>query len=365
MSRRTLILITILLLLLLFIFLLWWFFFRDTNDPPVAVEDAVVTLASTAVSDNVLTNDSDPDGDALTVTETPVAAPTNGTLTLVADGGFTYTPNDGFLGDDQFTYEVCDPDGACSQAAVKITVLEAPVANGDMAMTDQDTEVSGNVLGNDTPAGGLTASTTPTTPPAHGNVTIQGSGDFTYQPEPGYIGDDSFTYSACLTAALDFCDTADVSITIGGVKANDDTFQTQVNTAVSGNVLDNDTPTGGLTVTIPLAVEPDPGSVEISSTGIFTYTPEAGYSGTDTFTYEACLTATPANCDTAVVTITVGGPNAVDDAYTTPKNTAVTATASFIVTTHVPVPLHPPPFQPVNVEPVSGTAVNVTTVPYS
>lgn len=333
MSRRTLILITVLLILLLLIFLGWWFFFRDTNGsaPPTAADDTFATLASTAVSNNILTNDSDPDGDALTVTETPVSASTNGTLTLVADGSFTYTPNAGFLGDDEFKYEVCDADNGCAQATVTISVWEAPVANDDATTTTQDTEVSGDVLGNDTPAGGLTVSTSLTTPPAHGTGVIQNSGDFTYQPVPGYLGDDSFTYSVCLTAAPDFCDTAVVSITVNGgndvVDAIEDDYKTDENTAVSENVLTNDKPPSGLMVTIPLEKDPDSGSVEMQDNGAFTYTPNSDFTGTDMFTYKACDADDV--CDTAVVTITVGevipvgGPEAVDDTFETPVNTAV------------------------------------------
>ena len=92
MTRRTLSLIAFLLLLLLLIFLIWWFFIRDTGGggatPPEAVDDAFVTLASTALSGNVVDNDSDPDGGDLVVTETAVTEPASGVLSLSADGKF-------------------------------------------------------------------------------------------------------------------------------------------------------------------------------------------------------------------------------------------------------------------------------------
>ena len=59
-----------------------------------------------------LTNDSDPDGDALTYAQTSV--PANGSVSFNADGTFTYTPNPDFNGSDSFTYEVTDADGATS-----------------------------------------------------------------------------------------------------------------------------------------------------------------------------------------------------------------------------------------------------------
>ncbi|MCX2719340.1 Ig-like domain-containing protein [Lentiprolixibacter aurantiacus] len=71
----------------------------------------------------VITNDPDSDpGDTLSVNTTPVVNATNGTLTLFADGSFTYVPNPGFIGSDTFTYEVCDSHGLCDTAVVNLTV---------------------------------------------------------------------------------------------------------------------------------------------------------------------------------------------------------------------------------------------------
>lgn len=107
----------------------------DANDPPTANSDSafvepggtVTTLAGGATS--VVANDTDPDGDNLTVTTTPVSGPSNGTLNLNADGTFSYTHDGGASTSDSFVYEVCD-DGspvACSTATVFITVRLAEV----------------------------------------------------------------------------------------------------------------------------------------------------------------------------------------------------------------------------------------------
>jgi hypothetical protein len=110
---------------------------EDVNDPPTARSDSafvepggtVTTLAGGATS--VLANDTDPEGDNLTVTTTPVSGPSNGTLTLNADGTFSYTHDGGASTSDSFVYEVCD-DGSpveCSTATVSIgiRVLEVTV----------------------------------------------------------------------------------------------------------------------------------------------------------------------------------------------------------------------------------------------
>src|SRR5439155_11049462 len=88
-----------------------------------------------------------------TLTAVLDAGPTNGSLTLNADGSFTYTPNANDFGVDCFTYHAIDSRGAASNVAtVSLTITEvndAPVAADDAATTNEDTAVSGNVLTND------------------------------------------------------------------------------------------------------------------------------------------------------------------------------------------------------------------------
>jgi len=99
------------------------------NKPPVAVDDANVTLKNTPVSGTVATNDFDPDNNT-PLTFTRVSAPSNGTVTFNADGTYTYTPNTDFVGSDVFTYKVCDSGTPvkCDTATVTLTVLPTPVA---------------------------------------------------------------------------------------------------------------------------------------------------------------------------------------------------------------------------------------------
>ncbi|SDY02464.1 Ig-like domain-containing protein [Citreimonas salinaria] len=111
------------------------------NAPPVAADDVATTNENAAVVIDVLANDSDPDGDPVTVTGLGLLAPANGSATINADGTITYTPNAGFFGSDSFEYVIEDPDGASSVAVVTVTVAENgtpridtdvfPVAPGD------------------------------------------------------------------------------------------------------------------------------------------------------------------------------------------------------------------------------------------
>src|SRR5690606_367534 len=95
------------------------------NDNPVAVEDEVTTDENTPVTGNVLTNDTDIDGDALTASL--VTAPVNGTVVLNADGSFTYTPNANYSGPDSLQYQVCDngTPSLCDTTSVKFTITAA------------------------------------------------------------------------------------------------------------------------------------------------------------------------------------------------------------------------------------------------
>ncbi|MGD9645673.1 MAG: cellulose binding domain-containing protein [Pirellulales bacterium] len=93
-----------------------------TNRAPTPAGDNVFVLTGQAIAINVLGNDTDPDGDRLTVTG--VTQPANGATTLNADGTVSYTPRAGFTGSDNFSYTVSDGRGLSATAAVAITVGE-------------------------------------------------------------------------------------------------------------------------------------------------------------------------------------------------------------------------------------------------
>ena len=101
------------------------------NDPPRAVDDAAETPEDTPVTIAVLANDSDADGDTLTVLE--ASAPAHGTASLTDTGTVEYTPEPDYHGSDRFTYVVGDGPSLTAQAAVEVTVLavnDPPLATG-------------------------------------------------------------------------------------------------------------------------------------------------------------------------------------------------------------------------------------------
>jgi len=188
------------------------------NDAPIAVDDTPGTPEDAPLNGLVHNNDSDIDGDSLTVTTTPVSPPSNGTLTLLANGSYTYTPNPDFNGTDSFEYEICD-DGnptMCDTAIVTIDISpvnDAPVATLDSLFTVMDTLLIDNVLQNDIDIDGDSLTVTNIiTNPANGTASIQPNGDISFQPNPSFIGTDQLTYEVCDTGGL--CDVTTVVLVV-------------------------------------------------------------------------------------------------------------------------------------------------------
>lgn len=173
------------------------------NRAPSASDDAYTTDEDTALTvpaPGVLGNDTELDGDALTAAL--VTGPAQGTVSLNADGSFTYTPNAGYTGADSFTYTVSDGTATSNTATVQLTVQNVnapPVAVNDTAAVSENVPVTvapPGVLGNDTDADGDALTAALATGPAHGTVTLDPNGSFTYTPNVDYAGTDSFTYTA-------------------------------------------------------------------------------------------------------------------------------------------------------------------------
>ena len=163
------------------------------NYPPRAVDDAAKTPEDTPVTISVLGNDSDPNGNTLTVVE--VSAPTHGTA-VVDTGAVVYTPEPDFHGTDRFTYVVGDGSGLTARAAVTVTVLpvnDPPLAVDDAAETTEDTPVTIAVLGNDSDVEGDALTVVEVSAPTHGTA-VADTGAVVYTPEPDFHGTDRFTY---------------------------------------------------------------------------------------------------------------------------------------------------------------------------
>jgi uncharacterized repeat protein (TIGR01451 family) len=266
-----------------------------------AVRDVFTTNINTAVTGNALSNDSPTTG--LTVKTSTLGTPLHGSISMSSTGAFTYTPSTGYVGKDSVEYEACNSNSVCDKAYIVINITgPAPVAVRDPYSLNVNTSVSGNILTNDTPTGGLTVKIVPFPTPLHGSLTLSTNGTFTYTPQTGYVGKDSVQYQAC--NGNNICATAYAVFTNTGPTplAVRDTYSTTVNTAVSGNVLTNDI--GVTSVKIVPFPTPLHGSLTLSTTGAFTYTPATGYIGKDSIQYEACNASSQCSKAWSVFTIT-------------------------------------------------------------
>jgi hypothetical protein len=173
-----------------------------TNHDPVANDDAAsVAEDSGANPIDVLSNDSDSDGDTLTIT-----AVTQGAHGSVVNNGtnVTYAPAPNFNGGDSFTYTIDDGHGgAPATATVSVTVTpvnDPPVATPDSYTMNQDTTLTvaaPGALANDNDIDGDPLNAVLVTSPAHGTLTpLAADGSISYTPNPGFVGTDSFTYKA-------------------------------------------------------------------------------------------------------------------------------------------------------------------------
>ncbi len=167
----------------------------DVNNAPVAARDSVGTLEEVSVTVAVLANDTDADGDPLTVTGSEPGS--NGTTTT--DGTtVTYTPVADFVGDDAFTYLVSDGT-TTTVGTVVVTVSgrnDAPSPTDDAVETDEDDPVVVAVLDNDSDVDeGTDLVITAVSEPENGTATLNDDGTVTYAPKADYFGVDTFTYT--------------------------------------------------------------------------------------------------------------------------------------------------------------------------
>ena len=290
------------------------------NEAPLAVDDAVSTIEDVALlggdvlADNGGGIDSDPDGDPLTVSL--VSGVSDGTLTLNPDGSFDYTPDAGFAGTDSFTYAIDDGRGGTDEGLVTITVTPAadpadrPVAQDDAFTIDEDNAlIGGSVLadngnGADSDPNGDPLTVSLVTDVTNGTLALNPDGTFDYTPSPDFFGVDSFEYR--VDDSNGGIDTATASITVNPVSdpsvANDDSYATGESTPLSvglaNGVLANDT-AGDFSLTATLLTDVTDGTLTLNPDGSFDYTPDAGFAGIDSFTYEV------SGGDSATVSITV------------------------------------------------------------
>ncbi|MBO1346215.1 MAG: tandem-95 repeat protein [Hormoscilla sp. GUM202] len=286
------------------------------NEPPSAVEDSIVATEGIATPIVVLDNDSDPNGDEISLTDFPTSTTESGIITLDRNGTFldltddflVYTSASGFTGTDSFTYTISDGE-LTDTATVTVTVEpvpnEAPIAEDDTATATEGTPATIAVLDNDSDPenaplaiAGLSETT------AGGAVSLDGETVIYTPPAVDPLVTDSFTYTL---SDGELTDTATVTVTVEPDNqppiAEDDTATATEGTPATIAVLDNDSDPENAPLAIAgLSETTAGGAVSLDGETVIYTPPAVDALVTDSFTYtlsDGELT------DTATVTVTV------------------------------------------------------------
>lgn len=298
------------------------------NDAPIAQNDTAATEAGTSVTSNALSNDSDPDGNTLTIiaatqgsttitlgSATQVAgvdangnAVANaGSLTLNANGSYTFVPAAGFVGTvNPINYTISDGNGGTDTAVIDITVYPNVAgsnniyANDDANSAPKGTTMTGNISTNDTDPEGNTKTVsgatayvngtgtgtaitigTATAIPGVGTLTLNANGTYTFVPNATYVGTTVVPYTICDNGSPQACDTATLYLTtldvITTIDAVNDINQVPQGVTATGSVLTNDeSSAGGGAITVQSATY-------LNASGVVTNLPL----GTATNVYDA------------------------------------------------------------------------------
>lgn len=302
---------------------------RDTvtisENQVFALNDIMVVIANDTVTGNVATNDYDPnEGDSIRFTGVISSGPFHGTLQdnppgyngvngnggakISNNGTYIYRPNPGYIGDDYFSYQVCDDNNPdlCKSAKVFIKVIDVdtinsqPVANHDVFFMNKSDTLTGNLLNNDYDfdGGTVTLDTNPVQQPRKGSLTLNADSTFTYTPYLSAEGADSFYYRIFDNGKPVKYDTAMVSIYIHKIEAEnhkpvavDDAYYV-VEDSITGNLWQNDYDPDdndfSLVIGSTYSIKTEHGTVYFynTNTGNFMYKPDAGFEGTDQLIYQ-------------------------------------------------------------------------------
>ncbi|WP_111980221.1 tandem-95 repeat protein, partial [Algibacillus agarilyticus] len=326
------------------------------NDAPIVLDESLQIATSTAgsfnfVANTLLINDSDIEGDALSVDITLVQAPSFGLVELQTDGGFTVTLSDSELAPDSFsfTYAVIDNQGGVTNGVATVFVNSgvAPItAAADTYSVDEDdvlnAEFESRVVVNDIlpTDGDISVSLVSLT--SNGTLASfdTATGVFSYFPETNFFGQDSFIYQ--VSQKVDGITTAvaqaSVTITVNPVNdtpiANNDSYELSISDSavtplvisaagVLGNDIDQETVTSALVAS--LVGETSNGTLSFNADGGFSYTPNIGFVGVDSFTYRVSDIESASAIGTVQINVFAqdGLPIANPDFATTAEDTSI------------------------------------------
>jgi hypothetical protein len=313
-----------------------WIDVHSADEPPVAGDVAFSTYHDQTLnlpSAAILGNSTDPNWDPLQAVVT--AGPADGTLTQNPDGSFTYVPTAGFVGTDSFQFAASDGTEQSSSATVTINVNNAaPIASDESfyslagqlltvpapGLLDAAHDFSGapltlNVIGN----------------VQHGNLTVNADGSFSYLPSPGFAGTDTFTYQVADGLAVSNVATVTLNVLPDVPVALDDGFSLKHDSAFTSPpsaILHDVVDPASLPLNVSLIATAQHGTLTLNPDGSFLYDPQAGFTGTDSFTYQAQNGLADSNVGTIYLDVTNLAPVAVNDSFQVASNQTLSVPAA-------------------------------------
>ena len=261
------------------------------NDAPTSTDLSLNTNEDTPVTGSIIATDLDGDRFSYSLN----GAPTNGSVTLNADGSFTYTPASNFNGSDSFSVTISDGKGGTTTSTVTIGVApqnDAPISADLSLNTNEDTPVTGSITATDLDGDSLSYSLNGA--PANGSVTLNADGTFTYTPASNFNGSDSFS----VTISDGKGGTTTSTVTIGVAPLNDGPVAVADRIVVSeggtvtvlanggGSVLTNDSDAEQNTLSAILVTGPQHGSLTLNADGTFSYVHDGSETTADSFSYK-------------------------------------------------------------------------------
>ena len=298
------------------------------EDVPIATADIFTILEDTPTALDVLSNDRDPDGDAISINN--IFSITGGTAQIV-EKQVRFSPHNQFSGTGGFIYAIVDNKGHHHEANVTVTITavpDAPITQSDKATINQGESVTISVLDNDTDVEGGVLTLVSVSTPGGGTVSVGSGGNVRYTPQATFSGQDAFTYIVSDPEG----NTSEGTVTITVIRSNAppvavaDEVELDPGTGISISVRDNDTDADGDALAVTGVQSAQNGQVALNSDGTVFYRPNKGFNGVDVFTY--AIADGHGGIAEGTVTIMIktppGAPTAVNDVASTAEDASVT-----------------------------------------
>jgi len=305
--------------------------------------DTITTAEGVAATGNVMNNDGNNGLDPMTVTDFDPLDPSIGTLSIAADGAYTFTPAADWNGTTTTSYTVTNASDKSKSAIITITVTptqDPPTANDDSIAIDEDTptDVTAQILANDTDPDGDTLSVTGVSNDSGGNVDLT-AGVVTFTPTADLCGDDTGSFDYAMADGNGGTDNASVTIDVVCANeapvANGDsvTVGEDTPTDVTPALLANDSDANSDTLTVSDVSNFSGGTVDLTA-GVVTFTPAADLCGDDAGGFDYDISDGNGGSDSASVTVDItcanDAPSADDDTVDVTEDTPTDVTAQLL-----------------------------------